>query len=688
MSHKFNGKWICDARFLRAPIELLHKELDATPVEESPEELCSLHCLFTKKFDVDKKGTEKFIINITADDYYKLYINDKFVCQGPANGYIFNYYWNDADITEYLEDGENEIKVHVQYNGCVSRAFFSGDMRMGMICDVFADEKLIVCSDESWAYTFPAQYVRNHLVGYKTQMLEDYDCTKVTPDYIPVAVKSDADYVFPDEPIPTIPVYEKAPILCEKTEDGGIFYDFGSEITGTLAFTAKGKSGDRVRILCGEELCDEPQRVRWKMRCNCDYEQYLILADGECEFDEYDYKAFRYVTLYPDDGVEISDFRAKVRHWYFDDDYCKIETNDKVLEAVFDVCKNGVKYGTQEIFVDCPQREKGQYAGDMTITSASSLWLTGDVFMTRKAIDAQMQSAAICPGLMAVTPGSFMQEIADYSLQFPILALRHHEFTHDREYLEKNLAVCENMMKHFAEFEREDGLLEAVTDKWNLVDWPDNLRDGYAFSLRNPIGKGIHNVVNAFYVGASKNIDEIKTILGVPITDRTEKLTKAFNKVFFNPETGLYIDNPESPHSAIQSNIVPTFYGLQPKGAERTIGDFIDAKTRDGIPCGVYMAYFMLKALCRINRHDTAYRILTSQAENSWYNMVREGATTCLEAWGVDKKFNTSLCHPWASAPVSVIIEDILGYRLDGTRTQSHIPEGVKLKLVRKGETK
>ncbi len=39
---------------------------------------------------------------------------------------------------------------------------------------------------------------------------------------------------------------------------------------------------------------------------------------------------------------------------------------------------------------------------------------------------------------------------------------------------------------------------------------------------------------------------------------------------------------------------------------------------------------------------------------------IEEGATTCFEAWGKDQKANTSLCHPWASAPISVIAEDIL----------------------------
>lgn len=43
--------------------------------------------------------------------------------------------------------------------------------------------------------------------------------------------------------------------------------------------------------------------------------------------------------------------------------------------------------------------------------------------------------------------------------------------------------------------------------------------------------------------------------------------------------------------------------------------------------------------------------------------MVKEGATTCFEVWGKDQKWNTSLCHPWASVPIIVLIEDIIGLK-------------------------
>ena len=118
--------------------------------------------------------------------------------------------------------------------------------------------------------------------------------------------------------------------------------------------------------------------------------------------------------------------------------------------------------------------------------------------------------------------------------------------------------------------------------------------------------------------------------------------------------------------------MLPVFYGFVPKEFEKDIGDFLVGK---GVVCGVYMSYFLMRALCRLGRYEDVYRLITSQDENSWYNMVREGGTTCFEAWGKDKKWNTSLCHPWASAPIILLIEELMNVSLDGTVGEPHIPK-------------
>ena len=126
--------------------------------------------------------------------------------------------------------------------------------------------------------------------------------------------------------------------------------------------------------------------------------------------------------------------------------------------------------------------------------------------------------------------------------------------------------------------------------------------------------------------------------------------------------------------------MLPLYFGFAKPESHISIAELI---RRRGTSSGVYMAYFTLKALARLGLYSDIYKMLTSRAENSWYNMVREGATTCFEAWGKDKKWNTSLCHPWASSPISVLIEDILGISSKApgfvdVDVRPHIPSSVE----------
>lgn len=648
------AKWIVPRQFEELePINIYHRENEPLSIS-LPEELKNLHITYKASLHMAQK-LEGVTLRITADDCYKLRINGSFVCQGPAQGYYWNYRYNEVDITDYLTEGENELSCEVYYQGLINRAYNSGDRRLGLIFALFSKGEYLCGSDEATLSGIMNCYSMGNILGYGTVISENFDSRLTDAELCPSVVAT-VDYTFNPTPTKTVTVYTKLPEETTPLEKGCL-YDFGEEITAGLNIVARGRAGDRVRILLGEELCDSPERVRYNMRCNCTCEELWTLADGENTLSQYDYKGFRYAAVIPLDGSELISVAAEVRHYPFDGDYCDLLTDNKELKAVWDICKRAVKYGCQEVYVDCPTREKGQYSGDMTVTSASQLVLTGDTTLLRKAIEDQLASARICKGLMAVTPGSHMQEIADYSLQLPIWALRYYSYTHDKAFLRETVAACEGVTEHFSRFDRGDGLLGAVTDKWNLVDWPANLRDGYDFPLTNPMSpdSGSHNVINAFYVGCVMGLEQMKDILGMTYEKKSQGLIEAFNREFYNPETGLYTDSKVSSHSSLHSNVIPLYYGISKGLNEAHIADFLMEKK---LSCGVYMAYFLMKALCRIGRHEDALSLILSP--EGWLNMVAEGATTCFEAWGKEQKYNTSLCHPWASAPISVLAEDIL----------------------------
>ncbi len=76
---------------------------------------------FRRSFTLDKQP-EKFIIYVSADNRYRLFVNGKQVCFGPSLGDISNYRYETIDIAKYLNSGENAITAEVVNFGEYRRA--------------------------------------------------------------------------------------------------------------------------------------------------------------------------------------------------------------------------------------------------------------------------------------------------------------------------------------------------------------------------------------------------------------------------------------------------------------------------------------------------------------------------------------------------------------------------------------
>lgn len=658
----WRNHWVCDPAFATLdPLSIFHREHDKDSISEKHrEDLENVHTLFRQKFIVTKKIIREgsVFLNLSADDYYKLYINGLFVTQGPANSYYFCYPYQHIDITSYLHEGENIIALHVYYHGKICRSYNSGDYRQGLIAEIWSGEDQIL--GEHWKCIRAAEYSSDHLIAYDTQFNEIIDNRKKIADWKSenyddflwedAFLKINDDHTLVLQEIPNLEFEEKYPVAIRKLPDGYLL-DFGQDLTGTFSMKALGNAGDEISIYYGEELLT-PDQVRSNMRCNCDYEDKLILTDGLNDFEPFDYKCFRYVQLTTKSNAGLSDFKVDYRHYPFGPSINPCPSQDALIQQIWGICSNAVKNCCQEAFLDCPHREKGQYLGDLTITAHSLYYLTGDTKLFKKALLDFAHSTVICKGMMAVAPGSFMQEIADFSLLFPYQLLLYYKMTKDTVFLQSMLPIAEGIEAHFDAFKNEAGLIENVKDKWNLVDWPENLRDDYDFPLTKPVGEGCHNVINALYIGMKQCIEEIKDILNIPQHKQVPSLRAAFQNAFFCKETGLFCDSVTSTHSALHSNVFSCFYGLQPNN--HNILPFIREK---GLCCGVYTAYFLLFALLRMGEKELAYELIVNKSEHSWYQMLQDGATTAFEAWGKDQKWNTSLCHAWASAPIPVLME-------------------------------
>lgn len=661
-----------DAEWLRDPQAVGHGivDLPQPPGEEPPayEGPVNLHTLLRKTFTLSSKPA-RAALRFSADDYAKIYISGRFIVQGPEPGYPWAYPYFEVDVTDALKPGTNVFAVHLYYQGLRNRVWNSADNRSGFIAQLeltFPDGGTrTVLTDDSWRLhaleAFPAQ----RTTGYDTQFLEDIDLRKWpegwrTADFDDAAWAAPEtgrqDHAFERAKTPPLEHWRAEPIMTHNMGEGRWLFDFGQELVGHLRFHVHGDAGHVVEVRCGEEL-SAPDAVRHELRANCDYREEVTLRQGANTAEFYDYKGFRYVELR--NCPEEPQVWVDVRHYPFDPEAAALDAPEPLLEAMWTLCSYGVRFGSQGGFLDCPTREKGQYLGDALITGKSHLYLMADPRLTRKALADFQQSQRIHPAMLCVAPGSLSQQFAEYSLQWPLLLQTYFRLTGDRFSTHTMAeAALEPLFEHFAQFETEAGLLKGPLGMPVLVDWPKNLRGDfdYDYALERE-----NAVVNAFWIAALDAAAELCRSLGLgpaPYAAKAAKARDGFERRLWDAETGLYRDAPGSKQHSLHTNALALRFGIASEAAAPGILALIRERALD---CGVYIAPFIIEACYEGGAPDLGYGLLTNTDEHSWQEMLRHGATTCMEAWGPDQKWNTSWCHPWSSSPIYLIIERVLG---------------------------
>ena len=169
------GKFISHELFADLkPINVFHTEYPQVTVPNATEKYADKHVLFRKKFNA---GGDLFkaVLKITADDYFKLYINGEFVTQGPPPSYQQAYYYMELPVGKFLKSGENVIAVHTLYQGLINRVWVSGDNRESLWAELVVDGEVILATDESWKCKISSAYEPMAIVGYDTQYMELFD---------------------------------------------------------------------------------------------------------------------------------------------------------------------------------------------------------------------------------------------------------------------------------------------------------------------------------------------------------------------------------------------------------------------------------------------------------------------------------------------------------------------------------
>ena len=334
----------------------------------------------------------------------------------------------------------------------------------------------------------------------------------------------------------------------------------------------------------------------------------------------------------------------------FDDKASAFVSNDRTLDRVYSFCKYSIKATTfAGIYVD-GDRERIPYEADAYINQ-----------LCHYALDREFTLARYSHEYLMANP-TWPTEWKQHSV---MMAWTDWMYTGNTQ----SLARCYETLKKekvlIDHARRTDGLLvtggpDAPMESGirDIVDWPVTERDGFDF-------KPVNAVVNAFYCLNLRQMADIAGALGKEADAQAFRevaaiVTASFNKVFYDAQNGRYVDGQGSEHASLHANMLPLAFGLVPETERASVAAYVQSR---GMACSVYGAQYLLEALFEAAMDDEAIKLMTDTGERSWVNMMREGSTISMEAWGQKFKPNQDWNHAWGAVPANIIPRYVLGVR-------------------------
>ncbi len=351
---------------------------------------------------------------------------------------------------------------------------------------------------------------------------------------------------------------------------------------------------------------------------------------------------FRYVEIVNCPyTVSIADIRQISVHYPFTDNASSFSCDDQILNDVWELCKYSIKPTSFcGVYVD-GDRERKPYEADAYINQLSHY-----------CVDREYTLARYSHEYLLANP-TWPTEWKQHSI---MMAWMDYMYTGNSE----SLAAYYNTLKSsklLQQYARTDGLLNTGSLQ-DIVDWPTGERDGFVF-------KPVNTVVNAFYYHTLLLMQKIAIVLGnnadaQKFASDAALVYQAFQTVFFDSQTGLYLDGESAAHTSLHANMFALAFGLVPAEKQPSVVAFIKSK---GMACSVYGSQYLLEALYYAGQEQAALALMTSEGPRSWVNMMREGSTITMEAWGIAYKSNQDWNHAWGAAPANIIPRFVAGIR-------------------------
>lgn len=485
---------------------------------------------FRKSFRLENLP-DKFIIHVSADNRYRLFVNGKAVCFGPERGDLAHWFYESIDIAQFLKSGENVLAA-VVWNFGDEKAWAQFSIKTAFIVQGNTSAEELINTNSSWKvikdkayhpasldareflHTFivvgPCDRVDASLYpwNWENQEYDDQNWSKAkTIDAGHVrGVGSDINWVLTPRRIPELEQKEQRFAEVRRTGSGStpglpikvpegflhgkekwiipanqkftVLFDQGNLTTGYPELLISKGKGSRITLIYAESLVDakgnKGNRNDIENKEIKGYEDQF-LPDGGANrlFRPLWFRTWRYLQLEIETGAEaltLDDFRSEFSAYPLKEN-AFFETDQPELKQIWETGWRTARLCANETYFDCPYYEQLQYVGDTRIQALISLYVSGDDRLVRNAL-LNYDESRFYEGLtQSRYPSASPQVIPPFSLYWVDMVHDYWTLRDDPEFIKAFLPGIDQVLNWFIQrIDPQTGLL-GKTEYWNFVDW-------------------------------------------------------------------------------------------------------------------------------------------------------------------------------------------------------------------------
>jgi len=661
---------------------------------------------FRKTIELDSVPSQ-FVVHLSADNRYKLYVNGQLASLGPSRCDLKNWNYETVDLAPYLHVGTNSLAAVVWYYAVHAPwAQMSGGQAQFIMQGNIESEKA-VNTDDTWkvllnpAYT---PYTNNTSQGYYVvgpgEQIEDskypwgweqpgYDDSqwaKASPGLTGAPKGGRDTYGLPLVPsaippqelrperlsrirlaegidVPSKFLHQPVDFIIPANSKVRLILDNDVLTTGYLTVLYGGGSGSKIEIGYAESLYDPAPATGKGNRDQVEGKKFygyydVLLPDGGSQryFTSLWWRTWRYIELTVTTAAEplnLTDLYGTYTAYPFHVLSTFSAPGHPEYSQLLELGWRTAQLCVHETYMDCPYYEQLQYFGDSRIQTMVTMYNTNDPYIVKRALEFGRESMQADGITLSRYPDKHGQVIPSYALSWIGMCYDYWMYRGDETYLKTLLPSMRSIISWYEGFLKDDFSLGYIPF-WYFCDWAAGYENG------QPIreDRGNSAIQDLDFLQALEELMEMEQSFGIKelvghYRQLSQNIRQGFHAKYWDSGRQMFADTHDHRNFSQHANARAILAGFeQGDDAKRLFRQILSDSTLT--QCTIYYRYYLQMAMDQSGCGDMLQDNLDIFKEN-----INLGLTTMME----QPEPSRSDCHAWSASMNIEFYRMILGIR-------------------------